>query len=151
MVVGGLEGLRASDDRIDGFTAGFTAGGGTVAAVRHGATTREAGYAAARQLLADGLPEGTLLFGISDVVATGIASAVRDAGREVGADIAVAGFDDIPTSRDIGPGLTTVRAPFAALGHRALRAAVETDWRPDADPPLTLDVVVRGSTPRRST
>ena len=82
------------------------------------------------------------------VVAAGIASALRDAGRRVGVDIAVAGFDDIPTCRDIGPGLTTVRAPFDALGERALRAAVESEWR-DAEPPLALEVVVRGSTPRR--
>ncbi|MCH6231532.1 LacI family transcriptional regulator [Microbacterium sp. CFH 31415] len=149
VVVGGPEGLRASDDRIGGFTAGFTAGGGTIGAVRHGATTRDAGYAAAGEVLADGLAEGTLIFGVSDLVAAGVASALRDAGRRVGADIAVAGFDDIPTCRDIGPGLTTVRAPFDALGYRALRAAVESDWQGDAEAPLALEVVVRGSTPRR--
>jgi LacI family transcriptional regulator len=149
VVIGGPEGLRASDDRIGGFTAGFTDGGGTTAAVRHGATTRDAGYAVARELLADGLAEGTLIFGVSDLVAAGIASALRDAGRQVGVDIAVAGFDDIPTCRDIGPGLTTVRAPFDDLGYRALRAAVESDWQHDAEVPLALEVVVRGSTPRR--
>ena len=69
-----------------------------------------------RSLLADGLAAGTLVFGISDVVAIGVMSAVRDAGRGVGADVAVAGFDDIATGRDIRPGLTTVRVPLEDLG-----------------------------------
>jgi LacI family transcriptional regulator len=73
---------------------------------------------------------------------------VRDAGRQVGADIAVAGFDDIATGRDIRPGLTTVRVPLEDLGYRALHAAVDADWEPDPAP-LPLEVIVRGSTPPR--
>jgi LacI family transcriptional regulator len=73
-------------------------------------------------------------------------SAVRDAGRTVGDDIAVAGFDDIATGRDIRPGLTTVRVPLEDLGYRALHAALEEEW--DAVQPInSLDVIVRGSTP----
>jgi len=148
VIVGAEEGIRTSDDRIAGFTAGFTGGGGKVVDVRRAGFTRDAGYASTQELLADGVPFGTLLFGISDVVAIGIMSAIRDAGRTVGADLAVAGFDDIATGRDIRPGLTTVKVPLEDLGLRALRAAVESEW--DAsEPPLPLDVTVRGSTPPR--
>ena len=90
------------------------------------------------------------MFGVSDVVAIGVMSAIRDAGREIGTDIAVAGFDDIATGRDIRPGLTTVRVPLEDLGYRALHAAVEPDWEPESDAPLPLEVIIRGSTPPRS-
>ena len=148
VIIGAEEGIRTSDDRIAGFTEGFTGGGGTIRALRRAGFTRDSGYAAAKELLTTALPEGTLLFGISDVVAIGIMSAIRDAGRNVGADLAVAGFDDIATGRDIRPGLTTVRVPLEDLGQRALRAAVDADW--DAsEPSLPLEVIVRGSTPPR--
>jgi LacI family transcriptional regulator len=148
IVVAASEGIRTSDDRVAGFTEGFTAGGGEVRDVRRGGFTRDAGYATTQELLSGDVPAGTLIFGISDVVAIGVMSAVRDAGRRVGDDIAVAGFDDIATGRDIRPGLTTVRVPLEDLGYRALHAALEPEW--DAsEPPLALEVVVRGSTPPR--
>jgi LacI family transcriptional regulator len=150
IVVAASEGIRTSDDRVAGFTEGFGAAGGSVREVRRTGFTRDAGYAAATELLADGgIAPGTLIFGISDVVAIGIMSAVRDAGRQVGGDIAVAGFDDIATGRDIRPGLTTVRVPLEDLGYRALHAATEPEWDA-AEAPLALEVVVRGSTPPRS-
>jgi LacI family transcriptional regulator len=149
VIVGAAEGIRTSDDRIAGFTEGFGSAGGRIVDVRRAGFTRDSGYAAATQLLAEDLPFGTLVFGISDVVAIGVMSAVRDAGRSVGTDVAVAGFDDIATGRDIRPGLTTVRVPLEDLGLRALRAAVEPEWDA-AQPALPLEVIVRGSTPPRA-
>lgn len=150
VIVAAAEGIRTSDDRTAGFTEGFTRAGGTVRAVRRGGFTRDAGYETAQQLLSEGLDAGTLVFGVSDVVAIGIMSAVRDAGRRVGDDVAVAGFDDIATGRDIRPGLTTVRVPLEDLGYLALHAAVESEWDATAAPPLPLEVIVRGSTPPRT-
>ncbi len=148
VVVAAPAGLRASDARVEGFAEGFQSGGGEVREIRRSGFARDDGYAAARDLLADGLDAGTLVFAVSDAVAFGVMAAVQDAGREVGADIAVAGFDDIPAARDIRPGLTTVRVPLEEVGYRALRAVVETD--PDASTPgLTLEVLVRESTPPR--
>ena len=148
IVVAASEGIRTSDDRVAGFSEGFSGGGGTVRDVRRAGFTRDAGYAAAQELLKDDVPAGTVIFGISDVVAIGVMSAIRDAGRRVGDDIAVAGFDDIATGRDIRPGLTTVRVPLEDLGYRALHAAVDPDWEAP-EPALPLEVVVRGSTPAR--
>ncbi|MFE1665339.1 LacI family DNA-binding transcriptional regulator [Microbacterium sp. P02] len=148
LVIGAANGLRTSDDRIAGFTDGFASGGGTVLEVLRGGFTRDAGYAAATEALARGVAPGTVIFGISDVVAIGVMSAIRDAGRVVGADIAVAGFDDISTGRDVQPGLTTVHVPLEELGYRALQAATDPEW--DASlPALPLDVKLRGSTPPR--
>ena len=137
--------LRASEDRVLGFTDGFSAAGGRVTAVYHGAFSRDAGAAAMRAAIADGLTRGTVVFGVSDVVAIGAMSTLREAGWEPGRDIGVAGFDDIPTADDVTPALTTVRVPLEDVGYRALRVALGD---PDAGAvPLELTVVLRASTP----
>lgn len=146
VVLAAAEGVRTSDDRVAGFTEGFASGGGRVARVMRGGISRDSGYEAASAVLRDEPAEGTLLFGISDVVAIGALSAVRDAGRVPGADIAIAGFDDIATGRDIVPGITTVHVPLELVGQQALQAAEAADWRPS---PLPLEVVLRASTPGR--
>ncbi|MBS1673647.1 MAG: LacI family DNA-binding transcriptional regulator [Actinobacteria bacterium] len=147
IVIGSTEGVRTSDDRIDGFTRGFTRGGGAVERILRGDFRREAGAAAMAAALADGVDAGTLVFAVSDVVALGAISAIRAAGREVGADIAVCGFDDVPASGDVTPALTTVRVPLNEAGYQAFRAVVDEDWTQD---PLPLEVVVRDSTPGHS-
>lgn len=143
------EGIRTYDARVAGFTDGFTQAGGRVGPVRRAGLTRDAGYAETKALFEEGLDPGTVIVGIRDVVAIGVMSALRDAGREVGADIAVAGFDDIPLARDAAPGLTTVHVPLEELGHRAVRAVVDDD-ADAAAPPLPVEVIVRGSTPPRA-
>jgi LacI family transcriptional regulator len=147
IVLAAAEGIVTSDDRLAGFTAGFERAGGTVEAVHRGGFTREDGERMMRAALAADLPAGTLVFALSDVVALGALSAIRASGREVGADIALAGFDDIPAGRDITPGLTTVRVPLERIGYEALRAAVDPEWEPQGD--LDLEVVLRDSTPER--
>lgn len=147
IVLAAAEGIVTSDERLTGFTAGFENAGGEIAAVHRGAFTREGGERMMREALEAGVASGTVVFALSDVVALGALSAARAAGRDVGADIALAGFDDIPAGRDITPGLTTVRVPLELIGYEALRAAVDADWEPRGD--LDLEVVLRGSTPGR--
>ena len=149
LVLAAAEGTVTSDDRVGGFVAGFTEGGGAEPAVLRGTFTRESGYELMTRALADGVESGTVVFGISDVVAIGALAALREAGREVGADIALAGFDDIPTGRDVTPALTTVRIPLDELGYLAFHAATDAEWQPAADA-LRLEVLVRESTPARS-
>jgi LacI family transcriptional regulator len=100
------------------------------------------------QALADGVEPGTVVFGISDVVAIGALAALREAGRAVGDDVALAGFDDIPTGRDVTPALTTVRIPLDEVGYQAFHAATDAEWQPTADG-IRLEVLVRESTPPR--
>lgn len=99
-----------------------------------------------RAALEEGVPSGTLVFAMNDVIAIGALTALRAAGREVGPDIALAGFDDIPTSRDVTPALTTVRIPLEEVGLQTLRAAVDDEWEQD-DEALALTVQLRDSTP----
>jgi LacI family transcriptional regulator len=139
-------GVISSDDRLAGFTAGFAEGGGKGVEVYRGGFTREAGWQAMRDALAAGIEPHTVVFGVSDVVAIGAMSAIRDAGRRVGDDIAVCGFDDIATSRDVTPALSTVHIPLEDVGYQALRAIVDDDWDAQAAG-ITHQVVLRDSTP----
>lgn len=138
------DGIRTSDDRVEGFTAGFASGGGVVDRIQRGTFERESGYESMSQALRDGVSPGTLVFGMSDVIAIGAMSAIRHAGRQIGADIAVCGFDDVAVSLDVTPPLTTVRVPLIDVGYQAFRATVDAEWEPD---PLPLEVIVRDSTP----
>ena len=85
------------------------------------ATTEEAGYAAARELLARGAGFDAI-FAASDLIAIGAMRALAEAGRAVPGDVAVVGFDDLPAASLASPPLTTVAQDPRAAG----RALVET-------------------------
>lgn len=146
LAIGAAEGVRTSDDRLGGFRRAFEEAGGRVERVYRGDFRRESGAESMARALADGVDPGTLVFGMSDVIAIGAMSAIRDAGRAVGEDIAVCGFDDVPSSRDVTPALSTVRVPLSEAGYQAFRAIADDDWVQD---PLPVEVVVRASTPGR--
>ena len=111
-------------DRAEGFTDGLADAGEVVARVE-GDFTRDGGYAAMTELLSDGVkPE--VVFAVNDVMAVGALAACRDAGVSVPGDVRVAGFDDIPTLRDIVPSLTTVRVPLERIGEFAVSLVLGT-------------------------
>lgn len=120
------------------------------AGCRHGATLvaradneRDKAVAAVVTLL-DRHPEMTAIVAASDELAVGAQEAAAEAGRT----LSVTGYDDSPLAT-IGPGLTTVRQPVAAIATEIVRIAVELADG-DAGPPTHLDIapdlVVRGST-----
>ena len=130
-------------DRAEGFTDGLADVGEIIARVE-GAFTRDGGYAAMTELLAqDVRPD--VVFAVNDVMAVGALAAARHAGVSVPGDIGVAGFDDIPTLRDIVPSLTTVRVPLERIGEYAVSLALGNT---SADEPATqeYEVVLRDST-----
>ena len=65
------------------------------------------------------------VFAANDAMAIGALSALREAGVAVPAEVAVAGFDDIPMARYTHPPLSTVRVDIAALGARAAARLLE--------------------------
>ena len=106
------------------------------------------GFAAAERLLAlDPLP--TAVFAANDSMAIGALSAFRRAGLRVPDDIAVAGFDDIPTARYMDPPLTSVHVDISALGERAARRLLTAMMGPQdgvrSDEVLPARLVVRAS------
>jgi LacI family transcriptional regulator len=87
--------------------------------VLHGDFSEESGYRAGHQLQAlKRLPDA--VFAANDMMAIGCLFALGEAGLRVPRDIALAGFDDIPTARFVTPPLTTVRVRISEMGSRAL-------------------------------
>lgn len=60
----------------------------------------------------------------NDLIALGVIRVLYEQGIRVPDDVSVAGFDDISWAGFATPDLTTVRQPFAALGHQAIELLV---------------------------
>ncbi len=120
-VLAGPRGLLTARDRLDGFRAGLAAWSVPLdpARVIYGAFTRDGGYEAMSAILASREPLPDCVFAVTDVMALGALARLRAGGLEVPADVALAGFDDIATLRDIHPPLTTVRLPLKQMGEMA--------------------------------
>lgn len=137
-ILAGPASLVTARDRVAAFRAGLP----TEPVIVHGAFSRDGGYEAASQLDLEGID---LLFAVNDVMAIGAMSALRDRGVEVPGRIAVAGYDDIPTARDVSPALTTVRLALEEAGAASVEVALGRGTA-DATP---AQVVLRASTPPR--
>jgi LacI family transcriptional regulator len=90
------------------------------------------------------------IFAANDTMAIGALAAIRDAGLRVPADIAVAGFDELPVTRFLSPPLTTVRMPIFQLGERAALRLIETLRAGETSVPahhevLPAELVIRAS------
>jgi LacI family transcriptional regulator len=118
-------------------------------AVLRAPLNRDGGYEAAARLLAQ-RPEGTdVVLAANDAVAIGAMTALRESGIEPGADIGVAGFDNVAGVEDVSPSLTSVDLALGAVGAKAVELSMleaTADRRIAAFEPR---VVQRESTPPR--
>jgi LacI family transcriptional regulator len=81
-----------------------------------GQFNREWGYLGMKQLLQHDIDA---LFAHNDSIAAGAIRAIVESGRRVPEDIAVVGFDDLPSAVQTTPRLTTIRQPVLHLASRA--------------------------------
>jgi DNA-binding LacI/PurR family transcriptional regulator len=112
-------------------------------------TTEEEGWAAARALL-ESRQEFDAIFAASDLIAIGAMRALSEAGRRVPKDVAVVGFDDIPSASLTTPPLSTVMQDIRGAGEalvETLLAQVEGRDLPPRRLPGRL--IVRGSSVQR--
>ncbi|OLT46910.1 LacI family transcriptional regulator [Saccharomonospora sp. CUA-673] len=150
-VLTGPPALTTVVDRLKGFREGLAEAGVELADDRivEGAFTRDGGHAAMSELLtrSGGEPDVTCVFAVTDVMAIGAMTALRETGLSVPGDVSVAGFDDIPVVRDLTPPLTTVALPLEELGERAMELAVrEQQGKRRRILRMPAEVVVRDST-----
>ena len=156
-VLAGPRGLLTARDRLDGFRAGLAAWSVPLEATQvvHGLFTRDGGYEAMSAVLAAPGPRPDCVFAVTDVMAMGALARLRAGGLQVPADMALAGFDDILTLRDVYPPLTTVRLPLKRMGEMAagliLAEAADTgaDLAAAQQPrviPVPGEVILREST-----
>jgi LacI family transcriptional regulator len=147
-VLAGPQSLVTPADRARGFTEGLKRHGieADPRTVVHGGFSRQAGYGDMLALLDAGIRPGCV-FAVTDVMAVGAMTAMRERGLTPGVDIAVAGFDDIETLQDVVPSLTTVALPLRELGERALELALAEDDTDALSTPFAGEVRLRASTP----
>lgn len=94
----------------------------------------EAGYAATHALLSQPAPALDALICACDTVAIGAMRAAKERGLRLPDDLAIAGFDNIPFSRDLDPPLTTVQVPKELMGELAARRLIERINHPEWPP-----------------
>lgn len=112
------------------------------------------GREAASALLALSKPP-TAIFASNDDMAAAAIYEAHSRKMDVPGDLAVAGFDDTPLSRQVWPGLTTVRQPIRAMGRQAAEAlmdAMNPEGREKLDQAgemhIDFQLQLRGSTAR---
>ncbi|CCH33698.1 Transcriptional regulator, LacI family [Saccharothrix espanaensis DSM 44229] len=139
--------LLVARDRLAGFRAGPADAGVDLpdAHVVHGGFTRDGGHEAAARLLA-ARTGATCVFAANDVMAMGAMAALREHGVRLPEDVSPAGFDDIPTLRDLAPGLSTVRLPLEDMGERAARLVLDEVVGEPRTVRVAGEVVLRAST-----
>ena len=106
----------------------------------------EAGMEFANRFFETG-PQVTAIVLANDSLALGFMRVAQQRGIRIPADISVAGFDDIPESGLVWPGLTTVAQPIREMGQRACQHLFDSPRSLNGEPiesPMRL--VVREST-----
>jgi len=115
--------------------------------VVQGDWSSQSGYLGTKDLL-ECHPTLAGLFVASDLMASGAMRALRDSGRLVPEEVAVAGFDDSPAALMTDPQLTTVRHPFEETALEAVRILNDRLGGRAAGPEqllLPTEFVIRGS------
>ena len=109
--------------RMHGYTTAMLEAGAAEQIVLGDLFSEEGGYQATIALLThDRRP--TAIFAVNDLMAIGAMRALREAGLAVPADVAVAGFDDIPAAQLVTPSLTTVAQFQDDLGREAAKTLI---------------------------
>ncbi|GIF17704.1 LacI family transcriptional regulator [Actinoplanes tereljensis] len=150
LVITGPERFGCTSQRTDGFAAVYADAGHPIPAERTslGDFTVDCGIAAVQTALANNITFDAV-FAHNDLSALGAMQALQDTGRRVPQDVAVVGFDDIPTAAHTQPPLSTVHQPLREMGEAAARtllAHFEGTPLPNRPTVIPASFVTRGST-----
>ena len=147
--LGGSDATIVTAERVEGYRAALDGAAIEVDSklIVLAALNRGGGVEALRTVLAlDRPPTAALCF--SDVVAFGVLDALNEAGRTVGRDFSVVGFDDVAGARYTLPPLTTVAVYPQELGRRsaaALLRRIADPRQPPKEEMLAPSLIVRGT------
>jgi LacI family transcriptional regulator len=145
--VGGLEGRAVTQERMSGYLEVLMAEG-IAPLVLSGKSSRAFGREMARVLI-DKHPDCDAALCFNDLVALGMLTGCSEAGRKVGADFKIVGFDDIEDAAQAYPTLTTVRCDVAGFGRsiaQTIVAWLENDKVPAPESRSAVELIVRQST-----
>lgn len=146
-VVAGPPHLTTVQDRLLGMRQALEAASSPLQPHRlvYGDFSREGGHEAVGHLLRQA-PDTTAIFALNDAMAVGALAALHESGIPVPHQVSVAGFDDIHTTRDVTPQLSTVRLPMEEMGATAMALALKPAAKRPRVRLVHSEVVLRGST-----
>lgn len=108
------------------------------------------GASHAVQTLLERAPDLDGIFACSDFMAVGVMEVLRQMGREVGYDISVVGYDDIPLAAHVSPKLTTIRQPIQQGGRLMVQSLFEMmEGHPVQSTILPHQLIVRDSSTKK--
>ncbi len=109
----------AGNDRFDGYRQALADTGQDIDddLIAVGDFSQSSGYRAMQKLLS---AQPDAVFAASDQMAIGASRAIREAGLRIPDDVALIGFDDLPSAANAEPPLTTIRQPIDQLGPVAI-------------------------------
>jgi LacI family transcriptional regulator len=150
LVITGSERFGCTQERLDGFAEAYAAAGFPLAPelIIEGDFTYDCGRLAVKHALTDEI-RFDAIFAHNDLSAIGAMQAVREAGLHVPDEIAVVGFDDVPSAAHTVPNLTTVRQPMRQMGATAAHMLLDHfagTPMPQTPTVIPTELIVRGST-----
>jgi DNA-binding LacI/PurR family transcriptional regulator len=147
----GWEGHLAFRQRREGFRAALAEAGleALEAPDACGASREEQGEAAVAALLAAG-ERPDAIFAATDLLAIGAARALRAAGLDIPGDVALVGFDGIPSAAHASPSLSTVEQDSEVAGQLLVEALLaQVSGKEASATPIPVRLVMRESSPPR--
>lgn len=119
-IVTGPRFTSSANDRVSGARRALDDAGMTLAEERivYAGYGIDHGVAAGRELFGGARP--TAVFAANDNLALGVMRAAHEAGREVGRDLALVGYNDIPLAERLPVPLSSVHVPFDQIASTAL-------------------------------
>ncbi len=156
------EHYHATQDRHQGYREALEGAGLSYdpALVEHGNYSAASGYETMKRLLKR-TPRATALFAGNDTVAMGAMAAILEHGLRIPEDIAVVGYDDIPTAPFMIPALTSICVSAVKQGELAVRMLSSllqgqrpSRWQVTVETPLIIrqscGATLQGSRSQRS-
>lgn len=131
--VSGLRGLSTSEERLAGFRDGLARHGLPEGTVVDGMSGVDSAQAAVLELLAHADRPTALVSG-NNAMTVGILRGAYERGVRVPRDLSLACFDDLPWADALAPRLTVAAQPLAELGTRAMQMLHERIESPDLPP-----------------
>jgi LacI family transcriptional regulator len=112
-------------------------------------STYDGAYVDTHALLESGLELAECYFCTNDIIAYGFIRALREHGVSIPDDVSIIGFDNLPQSANMDPGLTTIEVSKRKIGYLAVTVLDDLIRANEPQPPVKIlvgaDLVLRTS------
>jgi LacI family transcriptional regulator len=112
-------------------------------------STYDGAYLDTRALLSTGLDLAECYFCTNDIIAYGFIRALREHGVSIPQDVSIIGFDNLPQSATMEPGLTTIDVSKRKIGYLAVTVLDDLIAAAEPQPPVKIlvgaELILRAS------